>query len=74
MQKILEKLSNPLIFVLIAATLRVVPHAPNFAPIGAMALFGGAYLGRKWAIALPLVAMFLSDLFIGFMAALRWLG
>ncbi|HEY4694523.1 MAG TPA: DUF6580 family putative transport protein [Candidatus Nanoarchaeia archaeon] len=66
MQKILEKLSNPLIFVLIAATLRVVPHAPNFAPIGAMALFGGAYLGRKWAIALPLVAMFLSDLFIGF--------
>lgn len=66
MQKIFEKLSNPAIFVLIAALLRLVPHAPNFAPIGAMALFGGTYLGKRYAIALPIVAMFLSDLFLGF--------
>ncbi len=66
MQKILEKLTNPAIFVLIAATLRLVPHAPNFAPIGAMALFGGAYLGKRYAIALPIAAMFISDLFLGF--------
>jgi len=66
MQKILDKLTNPAIFVLVAAILRLVPHAPNFAPIGAMALFGGAYLGRKSAIALPLLAMFFSDVFIGF--------
>ena len=39
---------------------------PNFTPIGAMALFGGAYLDKRWAILLPLVAMFFSDLFIGF--------
>lgn len=66
MQKLFEKLSNPAIFVLIAALLRLVPHAPNFAPIGAMALFGGTYLGKRYAIALPIVAMFLSDMFIGF--------
>ncbi len=66
MQKIFEKLSNPAIFVLVAAILRLVPHAPNFAPIGAMALFGGAYLGKRYALALPIAAMFLSDLFIGF--------
>lgn len=66
MQRIFEKLSNPAIFVLVAAILRLVPHAPNFAPIGAMALFGGAYLGRRYALALPIAAMFLSDLFIGF--------
>ena len=30
--------------ILIAAVLRLVPHPPNFTPIGAMALFSGAYL------------------------------
>ena len=66
MNKVFEKLSNPAIFVLIAAILRLVPHLPNFAPIAAMALFGGAYLGKRYALTLPLLAMFLSDLFIGF--------
>jgi len=45
---------------------RLLPHAPNFAPIAAMALFGGAYLNKKYAIIIPLVAMFISDAFIGF--------
>jgi hypothetical protein len=37
-----------------AAILRLVPHPPNFTPIGAMALFSGAYLGRRWtAFAAP---------------------
>lgn len=66
MQKIIEKISNPLIFVIAAAFLRLVPHAPNFAPIGAMALFSGTYLDKRAAFALPLGAMILSDLFIGF--------
>ena len=66
MQKILEKFTNPAIVILIAAILRLVPHLPNFAPIGAMALFGGAYLSRKQALLLPIAAMVLSDIFIGF--------
>jgi len=50
-----------------AAVLRLVPHPPNFTPIGAMALFSGAYLGRKWlALAAPLGALLLSDLILGF--------
>ena len=41
-----------------AAALRLVPHPPNFSPIDAMALFGGAYLGRKAiAFVAPLAAM-----------------
>nr|NUR38328.1 hypothetical protein [Sphingomonas sp.] len=53
--------------ILIAATLRLVPHPPNFTPIGAMALFSGAYLGRKvLAFAAPLGALLLSDLVLGF--------
>lgn len=66
MQKVFEKLSNPAIFIFVAAILRLVPHMPNFAPIAAMALFGGAYLGKRYALTLPLFAMVLSDLFIGF--------
>ena len=50
-----------------AAALRLVPHPPNFTPIGAIALFSGAYLGRKpLAFAAPLAALLLSDIVIGF--------
>jgi len=53
--------------IAIAAVLRLVPHPPNFTPIGAMALFSGAYLGRKpIALAAPLGALLLSDLVLGF--------
>ena len=52
--------------VLVAAVLRLVPHPPNFTPIGAMALFGGAYFGRNWlAFVVPLGALALSDAALG---------
>lgn len=61
------RLGAILLAILIAAALRLVPHPPNFTPIGAMALFGGATLGRRWlAFAAPLGAMLLSDLVLGF--------
>lgn len=45
-----------------AAALRLLPHPPNFTPIAAIALFGGAHFERKrWAFAVPLAAMLLSD-------------
>lgn len=46
--------------------MRFLPHAPNFAPIGAMALFGGAKLNKKYALIVPLAVMLVSDYFIGF--------
>lgn len=53
--------------LLIAIAGRLIPHAPNFTPVTAMALFGGATLNNKrLAYILPIVAMFLSDLIIGF--------
>jgi hypothetical protein len=56
-----------LVAIVTAAALRLVPHPPNFSPIGAMALFSGAYLGRRWlAFAAPLAAMLLSDAVLGF--------
>src|SRR5215208_7087089 len=50
-----------------AAVLRLMPHPPNFTPIGAMALFSGAYLDRRaLAFVAPLAALLLSDLLLGF--------
>ena len=50
-----------------AAALRIVPHPPNFTPIGAMALFSGVYLRRRpLALVAPFAAMLLSDSVIGF--------
>ncbi len=54
------------VFIFLGAVLRFLPHASNFAPIGAMALFGGAKIDKKYALVLPLVALFVSDIFIGF--------
>ena len=53
--------------IIAAAALRLVPHPPNFSPIGAMALFSGAYFGRKGlAFVAPLGALLLSDVVLGF--------
>jgi hypothetical protein len=53
--------------IVLAAALRLLPHPPNFTPIGAMGLFSSAYLGRRaLAFAAPLGAMLLSDAVLGF--------
>ncbi|MDP2735291.1 MAG: hypothetical protein Q8P12_03725, partial [bacterium] len=54
--------------VALAVAGRLVPHAPNFTPVGALAVFAGLYLARtsKWALVLPLGVMFAADLAIGF--------
>jgi hypothetical protein len=49
-----------------AALTRLLPHPPNFSPVEAIALFGGAYFAaRRWAIVVPLLAMLVSDLALG---------
>lgn len=55
------------ITIFLAALSRLLPHPFNFTPIGAMALFGGAYFSnKKLSFIIPLVAMFVSDCLIGF--------
>jgi len=66
MKKLISKLIQPATFILIGAATRVLPHPANFAPIAAMAIFGGVYLGKKQAFIIPLAAMIVSDVFIGF--------
>lgn len=51
--------------IVFAALSRLLPHAYNFTPIGAIALFGAAYFPKKrWAFIIPVAALWLSDLFL----------
>ena len=52
------------VLIVLAALYRIIPNRPlGFAPQIAMALFGGAMIkDKKWAFALPIFSMFLSDL------------
>lgn len=68
----MKTLISPTVIILFAVVLRLIPHPPNVAPISAMALFGGAYLNKKYALVVPLVAMFVSDYFIGFHATMPY--
>lgn len=46
---------------------RLLPHPDNVTPVAAMALFGGAIFSNRFiAVIVPLAAMLVSDLFIGF--------
>ena len=52
--------------IALAVVLRVLPHPANFAPIAAVAIFGGAVLPRRFAVWVPLLAMVVSDTIIGY--------
>lgn len=76
-ENIMDKIS-PRFFIMammifVASFVRLIPHPPNFAPIAAMALFGGAYFSKKsLAFAVPLLAMIVTDAVIGF-HSLMWI-
>jgi hypothetical protein len=55
--------------ILSAAAFRLIPHPPNFAPVGALALFGGAcFPSKRVAFLVPLAAMLVSDVAIGLLS------
>jgi uncharacterized protein DUF6580 len=62
-----------LLVILVVAT-RLLPHPMNFAPIGALGLFSGAYVMNRRAWLIPLAALFISDIFIGFYTPLVMLS
>jgi hypothetical protein len=65
-----------LALVVFGVAMRFLPHPANLAPVGAIALFGGAILPRKLAWWLPLAIMIISDYFIGFYSGIGfvWLS
>jgi hypothetical protein len=60
-----------LLAILLIAAYRLAPHPWNVAPVGALFVLSGLYLGRGWrAWALPFAAVLVSDAFV----YLRWDG
>src|SRR5690242_7635101 len=62
-----------LAMIVSAAASRLIPHPPNFTAVGALALFSGVHIGaRRLSFLAPLVALFLSDLILGFHPVMPW--
>ncbi|MEI8203461.1 MAG: DUF6580 family putative transport protein [Bacteroidota bacterium] len=52
--------------IILAVISRLLPHFPNFTPVAAIALFGGALIPRKsLAYLIPIVVLLISDIIIG---------
>ena len=49
-------MTTAVLLVFLGALSRLIPHPPNFVAMGALALYAGARLPRRWAIEVPLAA------------------
>jgi len=54
------------ILIVAAVLTRFIDHPANVTPVLAIALFASVYLKRKSALIIPLIALLISDYFIGF--------
>jgi hypothetical protein len=68
-QKINTRNTVIILMIVFAVAMRLVSYKfqflSNFTPVGAVALFGGAYFKDKWkAYLVPLIVLFLSDIAI----------
>lgn len=65
--KILKKVKISIIgIVILTIVSRFIPHPPNFTPVGGLALFSGSKIYSRFGFFIPLSAMFISDIFLGF--------
>ncbi|MCO5935032.1 hypothetical protein NAF17_05740 [Mucilaginibacter sp. RB4R14] len=74
LQKTNTRTTVLIVMVLAAIAMRIVntqvPALSNFTPVGAVALFGGAYFADKWkAYLVPLLALVISDMVINYIYA-----
>lgn len=51
---------------------RLIPHLPNFAPIGAIAITAGMIFKWRKATMIPLISIIVSDLVIGLYQGFLW--
>ncbi len=59
------KLVISVVLITLGVACRLLPHLWNLTPVAAIALFAGVYLGRRYAVVLPIATMAIGDLFIG---------
>lgn len=71
LSRMLNKYHLVLLFALVIV-LRLLPHAPNMAPLTAFAIIIGMYFHAKWGLFLPLLASLVTDIFLGFHSTMLW--
>ena len=54
----------PVLLIVLCVILRIAPHPPNFAPVGATAVFAGRTLHPLFAVLVVGVAMVAGDVFL----------
>ncbi len=60
-----NKIFTICLLIAVAALSRLFPHLPNFSPLAAIALFGGAFFSNRiFAFVVPFAALLLSDIFL----------
>ena len=63
-KKLIQSLVVSLLIIILAFS-RLIPHIPNFSPLGAICLFGAANFHRKWqAFFIPIFATWIGDLYL----------
>jgi hypothetical protein len=78
LQKINTRNTVLVLMIVAAAAFRLLSYKfpyvlSNFTPVGAIALFGGAYFTDKWkAYLVPLLALFASDIVLNYFYSSKW--
>lgn len=78
LQKINTRNTVLVMMIIAAAAFRFVSYKfpyvlSNFTPVGAIALFGGAYFTDKWkAYLVPLLTLFISDVLLNHLYSGKW--
>jgi uncharacterized protein DUF6580 len=78
LQKINTRTIVLILMIVAAAAMRLVSYKfpyilSNFTPVGAIALFGGAYFADKWkAYLVVLLTLFASDIMINYLYTSKW--
>ncbi len=56
-----------IMLILLGVILRLLELIPNFSPVTAIALLGGAYLlDKRWSIIIPVTSLLISDILLGY--------
>jgi hypothetical protein len=77
-QKVNTRTIVLILMIVAAAAMRLVSYKfqhilSNFTPVGAIALFGGAYFTDKWkAYLVVLITLFTSDILINYLYTSKW--
>ena len=78
LKKIKARNTILVLMIIAAAAFRLISYKfpyqlSNFNPVGAIALFGGAYFTDKWkAYIVPLLVLFVSDIFLNRLYSGHW--